>query len=151
MSDLSKDLHPTVKRILEKTKRLDDWDNCLDNGDGYLFKFDSYSDGTYIECIRSTNWGDATGEKEGMFLIEQGNLIMPPHSEIEDNKKDLKTIHDIVWMIMAYSGVESHYGGGDEVWLESSLQDMRDEGEREKLTIVPDSMTIDQYIIENYT
>ena len=53
-------------------------------------------------------------------------------------------------MIIGYSGVESHYGGGDEIWIESSLSDV-DEEEKELYEIIPSNISIDDYIINKYT
>ena len=111
--------------MLLDTPQSDDWHIRLDNGNGYMYKYDKWSDGTYVELVRSTNWQDATGEGEdNQYFIEIGTV---PLTGFEPSEP-VETLDDLVYEALGYWGVESN--GGDMIVIEND----------------PDT-----YIEENYT
>lgn len=107
------------KEIIKNTKRSSEWISCLNNGNGYAYKFDEFSDGSYVEAIESINWLEATGEgKKNRYNIQSGSIIL--NENFIDDDSRLNDFGDIVFQCLSYAGVESHYGGGDMVKIKSN-------------------------------
>lgn len=134
-----------IKSIIESSEQSNDQVSCLDNGSGFAYKYDKYSDGTFVECVSSVDWSqDVEGDISGKYMLTKGVVYFKNSNSDND---DCENLGDLVFSAMAYSGVE---GNEYFVYTQDYINEVDDPDMTDGYDIIDSDTNIDQHIIDNY-